>query len=364
MRIGLEVSYAFMGRGGIDRYAYGLVSALLARDDENRYLPFTMFAPYRRSGLHGAPIARPVQRKLAMAQVELLRRIWSRFDWPPVDVLTGRVDVVHALHHFAVPTRRARLIATVHDLSFEHPELRVGSSSTFARDTRRAVATADLVVVPSQFTKRELTEQYAVADERIRVVYPGVDAALWSSDGGAPVGEPYFLAVGQVEPRKNLLELAQALRLARDRFHLKHRLVVAGRTGHGGAGIVEQLRGLPEVEYLGFVPDSELRRLLAGATAFVYPSRYEGFGMSLLEAMAAGVPVVSAAAGSLPEVVGDAGLLVDLYDPDGWAEALARTALDEDLRRSLVEKGRSRVGTFTWPRAADEIAAVYAELAA
>jgi glycosyltransferase involved in cell wall biosynthesis len=360
MKIGLEVSYAFMGRGGVDRFAYGLAEALLARDD-NDYVLVTMFAPFRQERLDGAPIRSTLRRKVAMAQVELLRRLWSRLEHPRVELLAGRLDVLHTTHHFTVPARGARLVAAVHDLSFEYPELAIHGAETFSRDMRRAVERADVVIADSEFTKRELEERYRVGADRIRVVYPGVSPGRWT-DGPARDASPYFLVAGQIERRKNVLELAHGFALARERAGLPHRLVVAGRPAYGASPIVDELRRTPAVDYLGFVPDSELGALYRGATAFVYPSRYEGFGMSLLEAMAAGTPAIASSAASLPEVVGDAGLLVDPGEPEAWAEALERISGDADLRDSLVERGRARAAEFTWERTAAETAAVYREL--
>lgn len=368
MKIGLEASYAFMGRGGIDRYAHDLIGALLARRDHD-YVVFTMFAPFRHAGLDGAPLGSVVRRKLAMGQVEGLRRMWSGLSWPPVEWFTGAVDVFHSIHHFAVPVRGARVVATIHDLSFEHPELAIEKAALYARDARRMAHRADMIIAVSEFTRAELMSLYGVPGDRVRVIPEGVVFERWrglaASDGRAAA--PYFIVVGKVEPRKNLAELVEGFGLARAEFKLPHRLVVVGKTGRQGASILTAIRtsaAASWVDCMQFVPDKKLGDLYRGATALVCPSLYEGFGLPVLEGMAAGVPVVASRAASLPEVVGDAGLLVDPGDARRWAEALGRVAQDSELRASLVERGLRRARQFTWESVAAKTAALYEELGA
>src|SRR5262249_2110706 len=151
---------AFMGRGGIDRYAFELFSAILERSDSHSYVLFSMFAPFRHSGLNGAPIRSVLARKAAMAQVELLRRIWSRSNSPSVERFTGPIDVVHTVHHFAIPARVARIVATIHDLSFCYPQFSIEHARRYEADARRTAARADVVVAPSDFTRAELIERF------------------------------------------------------------------------------------------------------------------------------------------------------------------------------------------------------------
>ena len=366
-KIGLEASYAFMGRGGIDRYAYELFHALLARDGSECYRLFTLFAPFRFDDLSGAPFKSPASRKLAMAQVEATRRLWSWTARPTVEQLVGPVDLVHVVHHFAPPVERARLIVTIHDLSFEYPEYGIEHAELYSRDARRAVQHADCVIAVSEFTKIELQRLYDVPEDRIRVVHEGVRVAHWNESSIAEVQDqrPYFLVVGKVEARKNLIRLARGFTLARERYGLPHRLVIVGKRGRGGKAILGALRdseACQHVVYRQFVSDLELRRLYRNATAFVYPSLYEGFGLPALEAMAAGTPVVASAAASLPEVIGRAGLLVEEGTTEAWADAMWRIADDSDLRRTLTAAGAERVRDFTWASAAADTEAVYREV--
>lgn len=367
MRVGLEASYAFMGRGGIDRYAHDLFRAILSRKDGHEYVVFSMFAPFRHPGLPERPIQSPLRRKIAMAQVEILRRTWSRFSMPTVERLAGPLDVVHLTHHMVAPTRRAFTVATIHDLSFEYPEFEIENAALYSRDVRRTVQAADLIIAVSEFTRRELEHHYKVPASRVRVVPEGVSMESWHSAKSIEDDrDPFFLAVGKLEVRKNILTLVKALEIVRERYRLPHRLVVVGKLGARGRSLLQGIRKSPvaaSIEYRGFVPDHLLRDLYRRATAFVFPSRYEGFGLPILEAMAAGTPVIAADTASVPEVAGDAGLLVDPGDPEGWAEAMARVAEDGRLRMRLADRGRQRAKQFSWDRAAARTVAVYEELA-
>jgi len=198
-------------------------------------------------------------------------------------------------------------------------------------------------------------------------VYPGIvpsatgDAAAGHRIAGA---DHYVLAIGTIEPRKNLPVLVDAF----DRVATTHpdlHLVVAGRVGWGDDAFrtaCARARHRSRIRALGYVSASARRDLLAGASLLAYPSRYEGFGFPPLEAMAVGVPVVAARAGAIPEVTGDAALLVDPDDPEGLAESLRRALDDPELRRDLVTRGRARVGCFSWPAMANEMTALYRKL--
>jgi glycosyltransferase involved in cell wall biosynthesis len=205
--------------------------------------------------------------------------------------------------------------------------------------------------------------------DRIVRIYPGIAA---TGDGDSAAGraragaDRYVLALGTVEPRKNLPRLVAAFDLEAER-DLDLRLVVAGPDGWGTDAFAEAVRGArhgDRVVRLGYVDDSARADLLAGARALAYPSLDEGFGHPPWEAMRAGVPVVAARAGSLPEVLGDAALLVDPSSPTAIADALHAASTDDDTRARVVAAGRERVARYTWERATDDLVALYRRLAA
>jgi glycosyltransferase involved in cell wall biosynthesis len=216
---------------------------------------------------------------------------------------------------------------------------------------RNAARTCDLVFVNSEFTRREVVELLGVPAERIVVAPPGVDARFRSEGERADLGRPYVLTVATLEPRKNLETLLAA------RLPEGHALAVVGAAGWGPQPVLER----PDVVRLGYVDDDELARLYRGAAAFVYPSRFEGFGIPIVEAMACGVPVVASAHPSLDEAAGDAAVRAEPESAEAFAGALL-----EALRRrdELVPLGLAHAARFRWDAAGRTMLAAFSEILA
>jgi glycosyltransferase involved in cell wall biosynthesis len=290
----------------------------------------------------------------------------------------ARLDVFHFCDQASsIVPPAPRTVVTVHDLAMARvPETFGRRRAAYKRAmTGQAVRRATLVIAVSAATARDVVELVGIDPARVRVVAHGVDPRFGEADDATSAAAAralalparYLLYVGRLEPRKNLPVLVDAYAQARRRHALAAPLVIAGAP----SWLDEDLEGralragvADHVHFLGHVPDALLPGLVAGALAVAYPSRYEGFGLPVLEAMAAGTPVVTSNVSSLPEVAADAALLVDPDDTDGLADALARLAGDDVLRERLIAAGLARAATFTWPRAAAETVAVYLEAAA
>jgi glycosyltransferase involved in cell wall biosynthesis len=238
------------------------------------------------------------------------------------------------------PQRHGVRSTMIHDLvPLRFPQwVHSSTRRMHAKKYRHAARTCDLVFTNSRFTADDVMATLGVPAEKLRVAYPGVDAQFTAEGERADLGEPYLLSVATLEPRKNLQTLVEAFRLLPPG---ELELAVAGGPGWGRA---PQL-AVPGVRPLGFTPHTELPRLYRGAAAFVYPSRFEGFGMPVVEAMACGTPCVVSSHPSLDEACGDAAVRVDPESPQGIADGIER-ALAE--RNELVARGLAHAARFTW----------------
>jgi glycosyltransferase involved in cell wall biosynthesis len=284
-----------------------------------------------------------------------------------VETWTGPVDVVDALNYVAPPSR-APVTVMVHDLTFvRFPELCTADTLRYDGLLRSALARGAVVHTPSRAIAGEVREHYRLGEDRVVAIHSGIpevaggDATRGVQIAGAP---RYVLALGTIEPRKNLPVLVDAFdRVADDDAEVV--LVVAGPDGWDRDRFDAALghaRHRDRVRRPGWVGGQDRADLLAGATVFAYPSVYEGFGFPPLEAMSAGVPVLAATAGALPEVLGDAAAFVDPADVDGIAGTLAHLLADEQDRARLVALGRQQVGRYSWDRTAEELVALYRRL--
>ena len=305
----------------------------------------------------------------------------SRIAWSQIAAASAArragANLLHGVH-YELPLRAEAgvpQVVTVHDLTLiTHPEWHEAAKVRWFRwAMRRAVARAERVLCVSATTARDLSEQLGIDPARIDVTPLGTDLRR-APDGdvaalrgrlGLGEREPYLLGLGTLEPRKDLPTLVRAFALlAHD---LPHRLVLAGLAGWG-AGPLHQVvaaSGVADrVLFTGYVPETDKAALFSGADVFVYPSRYEGFGLPVLEAMACGVPAVTTTGGSLPEVAGDGALLVEPGDPGVLAAAIAKLLGDPEGAGALARRGLARAATQTWDRCAALTAAAYRRAAA
>jgi glycosyltransferase involved in cell wall biosynthesis len=372
MRVGVDYTAAAWQGAGIGRYTRELIRAAVPLD---RSITYTLF--YAAGGLPAASPFLDDLRALAAANPNVEARpialtprrltiLWQRLRLPlHVERLAGRLDIVHA-PDFVLPPTRARTLLTVHDLTFlVRPECaEEGLRRYLSGAVPRALRRADMVLADSQATVDDLARLLHVGGPRVRLIYPGVDPRFRPLPAAevepvrARLGLPasFLLFVGTLEPRKNLPRLVEAFaQLGDPGLHL----LIAGRRGwlYEDVFAAVERRGVGErVRFLDFVDDLDLPALYNLARAFVYPSLYEGFGLPALEALACGTPVVTAAVSSLPEVAGDAAVLVDPESAGSIAKGIA-LALAEPER--LREAGPAQARRFSWQTAARELVACY-----
>ena len=353
MRIGFDGTPLLGSKTGVGWYTHELIDAVAKVSPQDEMVVFPISWRTARY-LKLDPPHRPnvaVERKLAPARP--LWAMWDRVQFPPVEWLVD-CDVFHATNFIAPPSRKVPVVVTVHDINFVHrPEAVTPGVRRMARLLPDILRRAAAIITVSGFTRDELANWLPEVSGKITVIHNGSHARATPANG-AGASPPYALMLGTLEPRKNLPLALDALRILRQRG-VDLRLVLAGgRSTLLDVPALLRKRGLgePEVTRTGYVDDARVSALLAGARVLVFPSLYEGFGMPLLEGMEAGVPVVGVRAGATPETVGDAGLLVEPGDAEGFADAMEQAAFDDSVRARLIPAGRAQAAKFTWERAA------------
>lgn len=366
MRVALDATPLLGSRTGVATFTGGLLRALAATDRVDPVAFALSMRGWRRLR-NVVPDGVDVTSRPLPAG--LLARLWAATANPTAELLLGReVDVVHGTNYVVPPTRRMGAVVTVYDLtSMRFPEMVERASLRYPELVRRAVERGALVHVTADAIAREVVELLGLPADRVRVVPSGVDVPAFIGDPAAgrrlAGADRYVLALGTVEPRKGLPDLVRAFDLlAGDATAADVGLAIVGPDGWGVDELVAAMDASPfrrRIRRLGWVDDRARADLLAGATVLAMPSRYEGFGYPPLEAMAAGVPVVATTAGSLPEVVGGAGLLVEPRDADALASALSKVLDDDGLRRRLISDGGEQVRRFSWTACATAMVDVY-----
>ncbi|HEY8550904.1 MAG TPA: glycosyltransferase family 1 protein [Vicinamibacterales bacterium] len=361
MRILIDYRPALRERSGVGEYIHqltqGLVRVSAGRDE------IALFSSSLKDRLPGSPI--PGTRAIdSRIPARVLTRLWHQYGWPPIEWLAGQFDLVHSSRPTLVPSRGAARFVTVHDLDFlDHPER---TQAEFRGDygalTRRHAQQADRVVAISAYTAGEVEARFEVPASRLVVCRPG--RPDWTPRT-APPPDPYVLFVGTLELRKNVGVLLDAYaQLVTAHPDTTPRLILAGRALPETAAWLERLARPPlagRATHLGYILDAHRESLYRNAAVLVLPSFNEGFGLPVLEAMTVGVPVVASNRGAIPEVLGDAGLLVDPTRADGIAAAMHQVLTQPQLAASLSARGIRRSRLFDWTAAAEALREAYVQ---
>ena len=371
MRVCIDVSAAVHRRAGLGRYAHELLAALV-QQQAHEYTAFY----HQRGEAHLLP---PIDR-LPRLTTHLNVRPWrlktalAYFTGRCMDARFPGIDVFHATEHLLPRLRDIRTVFTLHDLIFQfdsgsHKALNLAFLRTMMPRFLRA---ADAVIAVSECSKRDAVRIYNLPPDMFHVIYEGVDPRfqpIAGADSLAAVRRKYnlpdrfILHVGTIEPRKNLPLLFDILPSLDIDPCL---LIVAGKIGWLTDPIFAHLKASSaqdRVRFIGYIPDEDLPALMCAASVLAMPSRYEGFGLPVLEAMACGTPVIASNTSSLPEIGGGAAWYASPDEPAAWTEALRRVLTDDSLRASMREKGLRRAAQFRWDVAARQTAEVYTQAA-
>jgi glycosyltransferase involved in cell wall biosynthesis len=375
VRVLIDYRAALRERSGVGEYTHQLVRALLAGFPPHGSSPvdLTLFSSSWKDRLLPAAELAGAETVDRRVPVRVLNYAWHRLEWPPAeDIAGGPFDVAHSLHPLLLPARNAAQVVTVHDLDFlAHPErTRAEIRRDYGALARDHAQRADAVVVVSHFTARQVERHLGIEPDRLVVCSPGAPA--WRPRDTPPTSG-YVLFLGTLEPRKNVGGLLDAYEWllgslsgrpesASSGAANMPELVLAGKAPQEARPWLERIARPPlagHVRHIGYVDPSKRRAIYEGARFLVQPSFEEGFGLPVLEAMTLGVPVVAADRGALPEVIGDAGLLVDPEDSVELGAAMVRMIDDDGFAGACAAKGAARAHEFTWERTAQQAYTAY-----
>jgi glycosyltransferase involved in cell wall biosynthesis len=359
MLIGIDASRAVSDRPtGTETYSRRLIQALLTLDTPHRFRLYFRTAPP------------PHRFERAEARTIPFPRLWThaRLSW---EMVRRPPDLLFVPAHVLPPVRPRLSLVTIHDLGYlKFPQAHPWRQRLYLdRSTRWNARAATHILADSEATKADLMDHYATRPDRITVAYPGIDPSL------SPVSDPaviqaakaryridsdYVLYLGTLQPRKNLRRLVDAFAefAGRETDIETTDLVLAGKRGWLYEELFEQVRrrGLEDrIHFPGYVAEGDKAALLSGARAFAFPSLHEGFGLPVLEAQACGCPVITSTTSSLPEVAGDAALLVDPQDTAAIADAMQRLLTNPALSRELIQRGFTNVRRFSWQACAQTV---------
>lgn len=350
---------------GLGRYCRGLIRELGEVDQTNEYEILSPVAPGLLSGTGNVRF-----HKVTFPLFK--RRFWEQ----AVPFVAGPHDILHFPYDTAVAWKRRRCVVTIHDvkpLIFEELRSKRNLSSRLSQMlVRDKLAQIDHVITDSECSRRDLIERAGVPDHRITVVYPGIDTNVFrppdagEGAGAAASNRPYVLCVSGGDPTKNLETLIDAFTALPSPIREEHDLVLAGdlRRREDLRSRVDE-RGLAaQTHFTGLISDEKLVALYQRASLFVFPSRYEGFGLPVLEAMACGCPVVCSNAASLPEVAGDAALLVDPLNAEGFTLGMLTMLTDREAAQKFRQRGLAQAARFPWRETARQTVQVYARVCA
>jgi glycosyltransferase involved in cell wall biosynthesis len=368
MHVALNLLYLIPGVvGGTETYARSLIDALAEADTENDY---SVYLSREAADLDVTP--GPNFKRIVTPVVAMQRA--ARYGWEqailPLQLMRHKPDLVHSLGYVSPLAAQCPQVVTVHDVNYlGHKGRRTAvGRKAFQFFVERTVKRADRVITVSEFSRDEIVRHMNVAKDKVTVVH---SAGRDTSDGASPpyesgivrsIGRPYILAFSSLSAHKNIPRLIAAF--SKISSEVPHALVLVGHLPEKSEARTQmQSAGDDRIIFTGYIPDEEIDPLMRNASLFAFPSLYEGFGLPILDAQHAGVPVACSSAGALPEVAGEGAVQFDPHSVDDIAQALTRGLLDMDLRDRLVSAGHANASQFSWSRTAQQTLDVYRAVA-
>lgn len=375
MKIGIDISLTIGEKAGAGYYASNLVDALAKIDSKNQYIlyPFFYYIYHPDFKSVQKPLVNNFHIKFERMPKRIIDFIWT--SGIPKKWILGKVDVLHSTTFCAPKDHYGKLIVTIYDLSFlTHPQCHVEANRRHClQGTIDSINYADTIIAISHHGKNELLKYFDINEDKIKVVHlaakdifkPANDEAKEEVLGKYDISEEYIFNLGTLEPRKNIKTLIEAYARLPAIVKRKNRLIIGGGRGWLNSEIDKLVKSLniqQYIKFIGYVKEEDLPALYSAAKLFVYPSLYEGFGLPVLEAMACGTPVITSNSSSLPEIAGDAAILVEPADTKQLTDYMLLLINDEKLRHQMSLKGMEQAKKFSWEKTARETLDIYEKI--
>lgn len=378
MKIGIDArSLIRLFKTGIEYYTYHLINHLAMIDQNNEYILW-LGGTFRRLNVPSDVLKlKKLNVKFRINRcpgkfINFLQDHYPRF--PLVEFCIGKVDVFHSTEFLSLPQMTGKKVITIHDLTFiKEPNWVPEGTFNKMKGIAKFAEGADLIIADSLSTKNDIIEMLKIPEDKIRAIHLGVDKIFRAIDNSDLIHRimekyqlrsSYILYVGSLHRRKNLVRLIEAFYQLQQDTKIDCQLVLAGAKFWKSEETFKKVHELgleSRVIFTGYISEEDLIALMNGASVFTFVSLYEGFGLPPLEAMACGTPVIASNTSSLPEVVGDAGILVDPYNIDEIAQAIHDVLNSEALRAQMRRKGFERAKNFSWEKTARETLEAYEE---
>lgn len=368
-KIGLNITPMLGQKTGIGWYTYKIIEKLIERN-KNIYIG-EVFNFYRRHDIN--KIRNNIKKIEIEENIFFPRRLFNKLNYIfSYNLFFKKKKEIYHFFSFKIPKKiKGKVVVTIHDMIYKiYPETtQIKNMDKFDKEINHSIIMSDKIIAVSEATKKDILRYFNISEKKIEVIYPGVEDELYKtyifkkqSIKKYKIGTKYILFLGTLEPRKNIVNIIKSF----ERANLKEiKLVITGGKGWKYEEIFEAYKNSPckdKIQMLDYIAEEDKIALYKGAELFIFPSLYEGFGMPVLEAMAAGTPVITSNISSLPEVAGDAAILVNPYDIDEISKAIKNIIGDEVLKKEMIRKGLEQAKKFTWENSVKKLEKIYSEL--
>ena len=380
LTIAIDATSLTIQPSGIGLYVYNLIHTLYALQNSENFQMRIVYQPRLKNWLTGRLIATNLinldTQVYTLPVPVTISHILSKFPNPIISYYEnylGFPDIIHGTDHVVYPCAKSLKVMTIHDLTYiKYPNFVNWIVKSYTDRIRQCLKWTDLIITVSESSKKDIIKYFQVKPEKIYVTplasrynpdYLSAENILnIEKQVEHDFSQPYLLFVSTIEPRKNINAVILAFNFLKTKYKIEHQLVLIGKKGWKYEPIfmaIENSHWKNQIHHFDYLSDELVALFYSRADVFVYPSHYEGFGLPILEAMMLGTPVVTSNTSSIPEVTGDAAILIDPNDPIQLAEAILKVISDSRLRQDLIDKGKARAKLFSWERTAKETLKAY-----